>query len=386
MSNFNDLSNLLESFTKNGPAGCACGIARHGKTLYEGYYGLADIDGGRPIAENTVYRLYSMSKVLVCTGALILFERGKYLLDDPIYEYMPEYRHINKIVANSSGEARIVPASDPMLVRHAFSMAVGLGYPGGNSVMSQEMKKVNEALVETYGKYNLRTQIKAMSGVPIVFEPGTHWLYGYGHELVAGMIEAASGMTVAEFLRKELFEPLGMQSTGYRFHGDIESRMATEYLRSNDGKMTKVRNMFDDYFQPDAIYEGGGSGIYSSVRDYLRFTQMMANGGELDGVRILGRKTIDLMRCNQLSEAQLKDFNNSYLAGYGYGLGVRTLMDPAAGNSNGSAGEFGWSGFGGTYTAIDPGEGFSLVYMQQMQPNMERYIHHRIRAVAYGCL
>jgi CubicO group peptidase (beta-lactamase class C family) len=386
LSNFNDISNLLQSFIGNGPAGCGCAIARNGKTLYEGYFGLADIESGRPVSENTVYRLYSMSKVIVCTGALILFERGKYLLDDPIYEYMPEYRHINKFVTDSRGETAVVPASNPMLVKHAFSMAVGLGYPGGKSTMSQQMNEVNENLKKTYGKYNLRTQIKAMASVPVAFEPGTHWHYGYGHELVAGMIEAASGMTVAEFLKKEVFEPLGMKSTGYRFHGDIEGRMASEYRRSGDGKMTKVANMFDDYYQPDAIYEGGGSGIYSTVGDYLRFSQMMANGGELDGVRIIGRKTIDLMRRNQLNETQLKDFANPYLAGYGYGLGVRTMMDPAQGNCNGSVGEFGWSGFGGTYTLIDPAEGFSVVYMQQLQPSMEERIHRSLRAAAYGCL
>ena len=343
-------------------------------------------DSSKPIARDTVYRLYSMSKVLVCTAALILFERGKYLLNDPIYEYMPEYRHINKVVTNTNGETSIVPATKPMLVKHAFSMAVGLGYPGGNSHMSMEMQKVNEELAKTHGKYTLRAQIKAMSRVPVVFEPGTHWLYGFGHELVAGIIEATSGMTVAQFLQKEICEPLGMKSTGYRFHDDLEGRLASEYRRSNDGKYTKVKNMFDDFYQPDALYEGGGSGIFSTVGDYLKFTQMMANGGELDGVRILGRKTIDLMRRNQLDDAQLKDFTNSYLAGYGYGLGVRTMMDPAAGNCNGSVGEFGWSGFGGTYTVIDPSEGLSVVYMQQLQPSMEQYIQLRVRAAAYGCL
>lgn len=386
MSKFTELSTLLESLIHRGPAGCACGIAQNGKVLYEDYFGKADIESGRPITENTVYRLYSMSKVLVCTGAMILFERGKYLLDDPIYEYMPEYRHLNKVITNAGGNTNIVPATSPMLVRHAFSMAVGLGYPGGNSYMSMEMQKVNEELAKAHGKYSLRMQIKAMSGVPLAFEPGTHWLYGYGHELVAGMIEATSGMTVSEFLQRELFEPLGMKSTGYRFHDDIESRMACEYQRSEDGKLTRTKNMFDDYFQPDAIYEGGGSGIYSTVGDYLRFTQMMANGGELDGVRILGRKTIDLMRTNQLDETQLKDFVNPYLAGYGYGLGVRTMMDPVAGNSSSSIGEFGWSGFGGTWAAIDPSERLSIVYMQQLRPNMEKPIHHRIRAVAYGCI
>jgi CubicO group peptidase (beta-lactamase class C family) len=386
MSNFNDLSKLLESFTKDGPSGCACGIAKDGKTLYEGYYGLADIESGKPVDSGTIFRMFSMTKVIICAAALILFERGKYLLNDPLYEYFPEYKQLNRVQTGMDGTVQIVPVKNPPLVKHAFSMAVGLPYPQGESFTAKAMAKAKDELKATHGKYNLRTEIKAMSQVPIAFEPGSHWLYGFGHELVAGMIEATSGMTVGEFLQKELFGPLGMDSTGYRFHGDLESRMASMYERSEDGKMAKINGMFDEHHQPDAIYEAGGAGLYSNVRDYLRFTQMMANGGELDGVKILGRKTIDLMRRNQLNDAQLADFTCSYLAGYGYGLGVRTLMDPAAGNCNGTAGEFGWTGYAGTWTAIDPAEGYSIVYMHQMQPNMEEYHHHRVRAVAYGCL
>ena len=386
MSNFNDLSKLLESFTQTGPSGCACGIAKDGKTLYEGYFGLADIESEKPVDSGTIFRMFSMTKVIICAAALILFERGKYLLNDPLYEYFPEYKNLNRVQSGMDGTVQIVPVKNPMLVKHAFSMAVGLPYPQGESYTAKEMKKVKDGLKESQGKYNLRKEIKAMSQVPIAFEPGTHWLYGYGHELVAGMIEAASGMTVGEFLQKEIFDSLGMDSTGYRFHDDLEGRMVSMYQRSDEGKLSKINGMFDEYHQPDAIYEAGGAGLYSSVRDYLRFTQMLANGGELDGVRILGRKTIDLMRRNQLDDAQLKDFTNSYLAGYGYGLGVRTMMDPAAGNCNSTPGEFGWTGYAGTWTAIDPAEGFSIVYMHQMQPNMEEYHHHRVRAVAYGCL
>ena len=386
MSTFSDLSALLESFTRNGPPGCACAVAKDGKILYEGYFGLADIETNKPVMEDTVFRLWSMTKVIVCTAALILFERGKYLLNDPLYEYFPEYRNINKVEIGPNGNTVIKPVENPMLVKHAFSMSVGMPYYFGNSYTAREMAKVREELIKTYGKYNLQTEIKAMSKVPIAFEPGTHWLYGYGHELVAGLIEVVSGMTVGEFLQREIFEPLGMKDTGYRYHGNIRDRMASFYRRSEDGTLTKTSAFFDEYHEPDALYEGGGAGLYSTVRDYLGFTQMLANGGELDGVRIIGRKTIDLMRSNQLNETQLNDFRNSYLAGYGYGLGVRTMMDPAAGNYNGSVGEFGWTGGAGTYTAIDPSEGFSIVYMHQMMPNMEEYHHHRVRAVAYGCI
>ena len=157
------------------------------------------------------------------------------------------------------------------------------------------------------------------------------------------------------------------------------------YRPEEDGSFTPIKGMQDDNHEPDAVYEGGGAGLFSTVRDYLKFTQMLANGGVYEGRQIIGRKTIDLMRRNMLNDAQMKDFADSYNEGYGYGLGVRTMVEPA-GIANLSAGEFGWTGAAGTWTSIDPSEGVSVVYMHQTMPNNEQYHHHRVRAVAYGCI
>lgn len=386
MASFDDLSELLKQFVKNGPAGCGCAIAKDGKTLYQGYFGYADLEEKRPIAEDTVYRLMSMTKVIICTAALMLYERGKFLLNEPLHEYFPEYRDTQVFVEEPGGSISIRKAKSPMLIKHAFTMSVGMPYAFGNSPTVLEMKKVTEELKRKYGKYDIVTEVKAMGSVPVAFDPGTHWLYGYGHDIVAGLIQVVSGKTVGQFLKDEIFEPLGMKNTGYRYRDGIEARMASFYRKDDSGKMIKCPAMLDEFHEPDALYEAGGAGLYSTVNDYIRFSQMLANGGSLDGESIIGRKTIDLMRANQLNETQLKDYTYSYLAGYGYGLGVRTMMSTAEGNSNGSVGEFGWTGYPGTYVSIDPSEAFSVVYMHQMDPNMEEYHHHRIRAAAYGCL
>ncbi|HEX2945947.1 MAG TPA: serine hydrolase domain-containing protein [Clostridia bacterium] len=386
MARFDDLSAMLEKFVKNGPAGCGCAVAKDGKTLYEGYFGYADLESKRPVAEDTVYRLFSMTKVIICTAAMMLFERGKFLLNEPLYEYFPEYRDTQVVVTSPSGMVGTRKAKNPMLVKHAFSMAVGMPYAFGDSPTIRAMTKVKEELLKKYGKYDIVTEVKAMGSVPVAFDPGTHWLYGYGHDIVAGLIQVVSGKTVGQFLKDEIFEPLGMKDTGYRFHDDIEARLVSHYKRDEKGNMTKIPGFLDEFHQPDAIYECGGAGLYSTVNDYLKFSQMLANGGIYNGTRVIGRKTIDLMRANQLNAEQLKDFNNSYLAGYGYGLGVRTLMSNAEGHSNGSVGEFGWTGALGTYVSIDPSEGLSMVYMHQMDPNMEEYHHLRVRAVVNGCL
>lgn len=388
MARFDDLSNLLKKFVEDGLPGCGCAVAKDGKILYEGYYGYADLEEKKPITEDSVFRIFSMTKVIICTAAMILFERGKFLLHEPIYEYIPEYKDLTVAVTDSDGNVHVEKAKNPMLIKHAFTMTCGIPYHFGNSLTETEIRRVKKELTEKYGKYDIVTEVKAMASVPLAFEPGTRWLYGYGHDILAALIQVISGKTVGEFLQEEIFGPLGMDSTGYRFHGDIGKRMVSCYRKLEDGKMEKMAGFLDDFHQPDAIYEAGGAGLYSTVRDYLKFSQMLANGGCYNGQRIIGRKTIDLMRANQLNEQQLRDFNfnNPYLAGYGYGLGVRTLMSLAESNSNGSIGEFGWTGAAGTYVSIDPSEGVSIVYMHQMFPNMEVYHHLRVRAVTNGCL
>ena len=385
MADFKELSRLLEEILEQGPAGCGCAVARNGEILFEEYHGVKDLESGEPITADSVYRQYSTTKVAVCTGAMMLLERGKFLLNDPIYEYFPEWKDTMVAQPEEDGSYRVRPAKRPILIRDCFSMAMGIGY-GGTDYTHQAAEKVRAQLRANVGEYALQQEIKAMAEVPVAFDPGTHWLYGFGHELVAGLIEVVSGKGVGQFLKEELFEPLDMKNTGYHYFGDIRERMVTTYLLKEDGsREASPYFQRDELFEPEAKYEGGGAGLFSTVRDYLALTQMLACGGEYQGRKIMGRKTIDLMRCNQLNEQQLKEFRNPYLEGYGYGCGVRTLMDPSAG-VNSSVGEFGWTGMLGTYVSIDPAEKLSLVYMHNLFPNREAYIHPRIRNIVYGVL
>ena len=266
-------------------------------------------------------------------------------------------------------------------------MQCGLPYPDETSLTGRSMLQVRKELKEKYGKYDLDTEIKAMAQVPLAFEPGDHFLYGFGHELVAGLIQAVTGKSVGQFMKEEIFEPLGMTRTGYRHFGDTKERMAVVYTKTPEGVLIPSPNQFDENHAPDALYEGGGAGLFSTVRDYLRFTQMLACGGVYKGEKILGRNTINLMRQNQLTAAQRQEnFYGCYLDGYGYGLGVRTMIDPGFGTSNSPVGEFGWTGVLGTWASIYPEEQFSAVYMHQMNPNEEEYHHLRVRAAVYGTL
>ncbi len=385
MSKWKDLSAFLEEALQKGPVGNGCAVARDGEILFEEYHGYADKEKQIPITADSVYRQFSTTKVSVCTGAMTLFEKGKFLLNDPISEYFPEWKDTQVAVTNEDGTVTIRPPKRPILVKDCFSMSMGIGY-GGTDYTHQMLAKVRKELRENVGDYSLRQDIRAMAAVPIAFDPGTRWLYGVGHELVAGLIEVVSGKKVSEYLKEALFDPLEMKSTGYHFFDDIRERMVMAYSYNEDGSNDPIPYVFmDENFEPDAHYEGGGAGLFSTVRDYLALTQMLACGGIYKGEQIMGRKTIDLMRQNQLNERQLQDFTNPYLDGYGYGLGVRTMINPAAG-SNTSVGEFGWTGMMGTYVVIDPAEHTSLVYMHNLNPNNEAYIHPRVRNIVFGNL
>lgn len=388
MSTVKDMDALLKDYSEHHVPGAGCIVMRDGKVLYEGYTGFADLATGRKVDETTLFRLYSMTKVIVCTGAMILFERGKFALNDPYSDYFPEWKDTKVAELTGNGTFLIRPVKRPIRVKDVFNMACGLPYPSpkGEHPTDKGMNEVRAALNEKYnGKYTVSQEVAAMAQVPVRFDPGEHWLYGFGHEMVAALIERCSGMSVGAFLKKEIFDPLGMTSTSYRFGEGQRERMITLYHINEDHSYEPMAGMMDERFEPDQIYEAGGAGLFSNLRDYAVFTQMLACGGIYDGKRILGPNTIDLMRANMLNETQLKEFHNTYLDGYGYGLGVRTMMD-IAGVSNSTPGEFGWTGAAGTWTSIDPAHHFSAVYMHNTFPNNEEYHHMRIRAVAYGMI
>jgi CubicO group peptidase (beta-lactamase class C family) len=393
MYDFQHLNRLLEQFAQKSVAGCACCVAHQDEIVYEHYYGYADIASLRPVTADTVFRLASMTKIAIYTACMMLFERGAFLLNDPVSDYFPEYRHANKYVLRPDGTQEIVPAENPMQIKHIMSMSCGLPY--GNIVpglQEEGLPPTHRAMLSAErglrqkGSFTLREEIRAVAEVPLAFEPGTHWMYGFGSELAAGLLEVLTGKDIEAALKELLFAPLGMTGTGMRFFGDIQNRLSTFYRREEDGSLHAAPSLFDEKHLPGKEHEFGCPRLFTTARDFSALGQMLANGGVYRGQRLMGRKTIDLMRQNQLNETQLKDFQDDYNAGYGYGLGVRTMLSRAQGNANVSEGEFGWTGGFGTWLSVDPTEEISVVYLHQMAPNMEQYHHLRVRAAAYGAL
>jgi CubicO group peptidase (beta-lactamase class C family) len=382
MNRFQRLTPLLKSFMEKGPSGCACTVVRSGEILYQESFGYADLEKNKEIKPDTIYRIYSMTKVVTCAAALMLYEKGLYLLNDPLEEYLPEFRNPSVYQYNEFGARSISPSSGPIRIKDLFTMSSGLTYGGDSTETERQTRTVMENAVTTM---DMRALSKAVAAVPLAFDPGTHWKYGTSHDVLAALIEVLSGETFGEFLRKEIFEPLEMSDTSFRIPEEKRDRLCKMYDRAEDGTLTPNTSK-DAPYQQGCRYESGGGGLLSTIGDYSRFAQALARGGELDGVRILSQKTIQLMGTNHLGSQQLKDFNGTQRSGYGYGLGVRVMMDPADGGINGSIGEFGWAGLGGSWVLIDPKEQLSVVYMQQMLPGLEPYIHPRLRAVIYGAM
>jgi len=419
MSDFKHLDTLLQKFVDDGLPGCACMIAKKGEVLYENYFGYSDIENKVKLTRDNVFRQASLTKIAMYTTAMMLYEQGKFLMTDPLYEYFPEWKNSTKLIKLPNNTNEVVPVEHPITIKNIMNMTCGLPYSMilGDIPVAHPVSASMHKAMQPLGKfYTLRDQIKAMSEVPLAFEPGTRWLYGFASELTAGLIEAVTGKPAELVIKEMLFDPLGMDSSANFTKGEFTDAIKNNYNLTEEEKKygdkgVPAEKLVQDYIlrdgkklcDEDALYirsaeqEAGMVGTLGTVRgfsrvitncyDYTKLMQMLANGGVYNGVRIMGRKTIDLMRTNTISDELInKDFSNSYLCGYGYGYGMRTLMDKYVGHHSGSIGQFGWTGGAGTWAEADPSEGVSIVYMHNLQPNLEEYHHLRMRAVAYGCM
>ena len=391
MSTAKDLDRLLQKFIDRGLPGAALSVMKGDELLYESYAGSRDMAGTTPMDPDTLFRIHSITKAVSSLCGMMEFERGAFLMDDPVYEYIPEYRHMKLSVRQPDGSWTVEEAKEPMLIKHAFNMNVGF-YDFGDSPTARGLKEVHDRLggSKFQAGYSLMEEIRALAEVPMLFEPGSQWQYGYGIDIMAVVVEVVSGMSLGQFMKEKLFEPLGMKDTGFRFRPGWRERMAECVRHTPEGKVERCGDLLgdplDSMYREDAAYEAADAGLISTLRDLQVFSAMLANSGSWKGEKIIGRKTIDMMRQNLLTVDMLKVFQVGEMKGYGYGYGVRTLMDPAAGLCSGSVGEFGWEGAAGAWMMADPAEKLSAAFMiQDMLPDAKFY-NDRLRAVINGLL
>lgn len=388
---FQHLDQFLNHVVRIGPSGCAVSVSLHGKTVYSRCFGLGNLAENAPVTENTVFRLYSVSKVITAVAVLRLYERGALSLNDPVSLYLPEFAQMQVSVQSCNNATTLVPARTPITIRHLLTMTSGLTYGGSHSAVDAATQALYDEL--NRGSYTVRDFARALASMPLAFEPGTHFRYSYSHDVLGAVVEVISGKPFEQFVKDEIFSPLGMESSAYFFEDLPENPVAAFY---NSASGALVEDPIDDeQFRRRRGFASGGAGVLSTLSDLTKFASALCVGGTYEGTKLLGRKTIHLMRQDHLNPQQREDFRfatqgNGWelLQGYSYGLGVRTLASLSESCINGTIGEFGWGSIGGSFVVCDPEEELAICYLQQLRlpNNLENYITPKLKAIVYGAL
>jgi CubicO group peptidase (beta-lactamase class C family) len=344
------------------------------KLLYHHISGVSDYEAMKPLTEDNVYMMYSCTKAMTCTCALQLYEKGLIGLDDPVSKYLPAFENVFLMA-----DGHPIPPKKTMTIRHLFTMSAGLDY---------QLKA--QPILDTIAKNPHATTIDIVNSLtlsPIHFEPGTRFQYSLCHDVLGAIIEVVSGKKLSDYMKENIWEPLGMKDIGFHIPQDVIPRLVALYQCTGPGSYEPFDNLTD--FNMTDCYESGGAGLYSTAESYSLFVDAMACGGiGGTGNRILKSETIDLMRTEQLNN-YLTDPQYSCAAGpgYGFGLGVRTLIDKSQGQRS-SIGEFGWDGAAGSYMMMDPKYGLSIFFAMHVRgwPAIIGDSHARIRDLTYEVL
>lgn len=388
---FSPVKEFMDFMAAERTPGNAIEIYSDGKKVFEYASGYADLENEIRLTGKELYFIYSCSKVATATAGMQLIERGKILPTDPLYDYIPEFKNVRV----KCGDGTVEESKSPITIGDLFSMTSGFSYDYAKAVSAA--RACNGGIADT------KSVIRHMAEIPLEFEPGTHWMYGMSHDILAEVIAVVSGMRFSDYMCENIFEPLQMNDTGYSFDNAAAARMAEQYefvphdgkiedivkaqsnCRATEGSFSKVGK--SNYLVFSSEYESGGAGIITTVSDYAKFAAALANNGlGINGERILLPRTVSLMKTNRLNDTQLKDFCWRQLKGYGYGFGVRTMIDRASAGSLSSIGEFGWGGAAGSTLWVDTDLNLGVFYAQHCLNPREEYYQPRLRNIIYSCI
>jgi len=378
------LDTVLNSYVeKDQIAGQVLLVLRNGRIVHSLANGMRDIGTGEPMTEDTIFRIASQTKAIVSTAIMILNERGQLDISHPLSRYIPEWENVQVAVPDENGSYDLEPAKRPITLRHLLTHTGGMSY--GTGPASKEWEDAGfqgwyfANKTETIGE-----SIARMASLPLDAHPGTAWIYGYNTDILGAVIEKASGMDLNNFLQQEIFEPLDMSDSHFYLPESKRDRLAVVYQPKQGGGIEAIpaidgMRSQGMYIDGPRISHSGGAGLLSTAKDYARFLQMTLNGGELDGKRILSRKTIKLMTTNHLGELPFR-------SGQGFGLGFSIVTDLGERGTLGSVGEYGWGGaYHSTYW-VDPLENLVVVYLTQIIPATGLDDYAKLRSGIYQAI
>jgi CubicO group peptidase (beta-lactamase class C family) len=370
-------------------------VSRRGRLAHVSGYGSRDLEAGLPVETDTLWRIYSMTKPITSVAAMMLYEEGAFGLNDPVSAFIPSFADVQVYVAGSDVKPLTVPATEPVRIWHLLTHTAGLTY-GFHRVHPVDARYRDAGFEFGWPRgMDLAQCCDAWAAQPLLFQPGAEWNYSVATDVLGRVVEVASGQTLDEFFSARILGPLGMTDTGFWVDEADTGRVAALYT-PGAGALRRLDQMGRIAHRPPRVLSGGG-GLISTAADYHRFTQMLLDrpdspGGGLDGVRLLGPRTVAYMTRNHLpGGADLETFGRPLNAeapfrGVGFGLGFAVVVDPAAGKTLGSAGEYSWGGLASTAFWVDPAEELTVSFFTQLMPSSSYPIRPQLRQLVYQAL
>lgn len=350
-------------------AGMTTLLARHGKIVSYNTYGAKSLATGAPMTKDTIFRIYSMTKPVTGVAMMILFEEGKWRLDDPVTKYVPEFSKLKVMTGtDAAGKPILAAPKRPPTMRELMSHTAGFGYGLQDRHPVDKMYRDKQVLSSN----GLQQMITRTAEIPLMYEPGTSWYYSSAVDIQGYIVEKLSGQTLGQFMDQRIFTPLKMNDTGFTVPAADASRLAAVYVADQQGKIQEAKQLFGSdmptYLTPPAM-ESGGGGLVSTTMDYARFAQMLANGGELDGARILSPASVEMMGTNVIPNSVLVSSNGTSAARFneavGFGLDFMVVNDPRRAGTLEGEGSMSWGGAAGTWFWVDPTNDVIFVGMIQ---------------------
>ncbi len=367
-------------------------VARRGKVAHLGVRGMADVERGKPLAEDTIFRIYSMTKPVTSVAFMMLVEEGKVALDDPVHRFIPEWRDLGVYAAGTQETGfQTSRAERPMLIVDLLRHTAGLTY-------GFQMRTNVDAAYRKGGwgmpekRVTMDDMIKGLSGLPLEFSPGTAWNYSVATDVLGYLVQKISGMPFERFLKERIFDPLSMEETGFHVEPANHARLAACYQITPAKPLDLVDDPATGYFRAPPPFVSGGGGLVSTAADYLKFCQALLDDHIRGGHRLLSRKTVELMVANHLPGAadlpalSRSLFSEATYSGVGFGLGFATTMDPARTLMPGSAGDYFWGGMASTFFWIDPEEELICIFMTQLIPSSTYPVRRELRTMVYAAI
>ena len=369
--------------------GMTVAVMRRGELAFAETYGRADVERNKPMRPDTIVRIYSMTKPLTSVAIMMLYEQGRFQLDDPISKFIPGFANQRVFTGGSRGKIDTVPAERDINFRDLLTHTSGLTYGMMESNAVDAMYRAKDGVDFQTADTSLKQVVEKATTLPLIAQPGKAWNYSISTDVLGYLVEIISGQPFEKFLLEKVIKPLGMIDTDFHVPPAKHDRFAANYNVA-DGKLKLIDDPAKSrYLAPRNVNSGGG-GLVATAADYLRFCKFMLNKGELDGMRLLGRKTVELMTSNHLKgdmgDMGAPKFSESTYLGIGFGLGFSVMIDPAKAQILGTPGEYAWGGAASTAFWCDPKEDMAVVLLTQLMPSSTYPIRRELRVLSYQAI